>query len=436
VPRAVAPGDSVCAGAINLTGALRISVTGAGDDTALAEIARLMAAAEERRGRYVRLADRAARLYAPIVHVAALATFLGWALLGNLAWQPALMIAVSVLIITCPCALGLAVPAAQVAATGRLLRAGILVKQADALERLAAIDTVVFDKTGTLTLGEPRLADALRPDPGALATAAAIAAASRHPLCRALVAAAGAANAVEGVREMPGYGLSAVTAQGEIRLGSRAWCGAPEDATEDASTGPELWLARPGTLPVRFAFADTPRPCAADAIAALRGRGLSIVLLSGDREGTVAALTAELGIADWRAACRPQDKVAFLERLAKDGRKVLMVGDGLNDAPALAAAFVSMSPASAADVSRTAADLVFQGESLAAVPDAVATALAARRVMMQNLAGAFLYNLFAVPIAAAGWATPLVAAGAMSASSIGVTLNALRLGARPGARRR
>ena len=424
LPRAVRQGDQVFAGTVNLTGALRVAVAAAGEDTVLSEIVRLMEAAESRRSRYVRLADRVARLYAPVVHGAALATFLGWTFIVGIDWQPALMIAVSVLIITCPCALGLAVPAVQVAAGGRLMRAGILVKQADALERLAAVDTVVFDKTGTLTEGRPRLIGEPGRDPEALALAARLAAASRHPLCRALVAAAGGAVPMADVVERPGYGLAA----GTLRLGSRAWCGVSDRDKSEDETGPELWLARPGTAPVRFRFEDTPRAGAAEAVAALRRMGLSVYLLSGDRLGAVKALSARVGIFDGRADCRPSEKVAELERLAARGRKVAMVGDGLNDAPALAAAFVSISPAAAADVSRAAADMVFQGESLMAVVEAIKTARRARRVMFQNLILAAGYNLFAIPLAVAGLATPLVAAAAMSGSSIAVTLNAMRLG--------
>jgi Cu2+-exporting ATPase len=384
-----------------------------------------MEAAEQRRGRYVRLADRAARLYAPLVHMSALATFVGWTWLAGMAWQPALMIAVSVLIITCPCALGLAVPAVQVVASGRLLRAGILVKQADALERLAAIDTVVFDKTGTLTLSRCRLAGEGGVDRDALALAAGLAASSRHPLCRALVEAAKSRSPLAGVRETPGSGLVASSDAGLVRLGSRTWCGVGADDRDAA--GPELWLARPGRPAVRFGFEETLRPDAAAAVAALRAGGLKIALLSGDREPAVRRVGAALGIDDWRGDCRPQDKTAALEALAKSGRKVLMVGDGLNDAPALSAAFVSMSPAAAADVSRTAADLVFQGESLGAVAEAISTARAARRLTRQNLALAAAYNAIAVPLGMAGLVTPLLAAAAMSASSIAVTLNALRL---------
>jgi len=430
LPHSVGVGDGVFAGTLNGSGALTIAVTGAGEDTLLAEIARLMAAAEQRRARYVALADRVARLYAPVVHGLALATFLGWWLLGGLAWQPALLIAVAVLVITCPCALGLAVPAVQAIAGGRLLRQGILLKSATALERLAQVDTVVFDKTGTLTEG----ALTLVPDPGtdraALRLAASLAGASRHPLARSLAQAVPDAPVARDVVEEPGRGLGRRTDAGELRLGSRAWCGVAE-AGESEATGPELWFARPNAAPVRFGFSERLREDAAAVVAELQARGLAVELLSGDRPATVAAVAARLGVARWRAAQSPADKCARLAELAADGRRVLMVGDGLNDAPALAAAHVSLSPSSAADLSQTSADAVFQGARLAPVLETLATARRAGALVRQNFALAFGYNLIAIPVAVAGLATPLIAALAMSGSSLAVIGNALRLARAP-----
>jgi len=423
LPQAVAVGDAVFAGTLNGSGALTIEVTDAGEDTLLAEIARLMDAAEQRRARYVALADRVARLYAPVVHGLALAAFLGWWLLAGLAWQPALLIAVAVLVITCPCALGLAVPAVQVIASGRLMRQGVLLKSATALERLAEVDTVVFDKTGTLTTGTPTLVPDPARDDATLRLAASIAAASRHPLARALARAAPDAPAAQDVAEEPGRGLSLQTEYGEVRLGSRIWCG----VEETGDTGPELWLVRPGAPPVRFAFSEQLREDAEAVVTALKARGLAVELLSGDRPATVAAIAERLGIADWRAAQSPADKCARLAELADAGRRVMMVGDGLNDAPALAAAHVSLSPSSAADLSQTAADAVFQGARLAPVLETLATARRAGRLVRQNFALALGYNLVAIPVAVAGFVTPLIAALAMSASSIAVIGNALRL---------
>lgn len=427
VPARVRAGDKVFAGTMNLSGPIELEVTAAADDTLLAEIVRLMENAEQGRARFVRIADRVARAYSPVVHVLGLATLAGW-LAAGAGWHGAILNAVAVLIITCPCALALAVPAVQVVATGRLLRRGILLKSADALERLAAVDTVVFDKTGTLTLGRPVLSarQSLRNED--LALAAGIALGSRHPLARAVVRAAEAAGlvpaAVAAVREKPGAGLAGTLAGRRVRLGSRRFCGVADSGGAD---GLELWLAEEGRAPARFGFDDAPRRDAAEVVGRLKARGLRVVLLSGDHAAVVAAVARRLGIDDFTAACSPADKVARLARMREEGRKVLMVGDGLNDAPALAAAAVSMSPASAADISQTAADLVFQGDDLSPVANAYGIAVRARQLVAQNITLAVGYNLLAVPLAMAGMVTPLIAAAAMSSSSIIVTANALRL---------
>jgi Cu2+-exporting ATPase len=426
MPAAVKAGDLVYAGAVNLGPALRVSARAAGENTLLAEIVRLMEAAEQKKSLYIALADRVSRLYAPVVHLMALATFAGWWLLMGETWQHSLVYAIAVLIVTCPCALGLAVPVVQVIATGRLMRRGILLKSGTALERLATADTVVFDKTGTLTLGRPALVDADTIDPEALRLAAGMATSSAHPLARALAQATNSP-AIEGVREVPGCGLSLPTPDGETRLGSRVWCGIAEDAGE---AGMELWLARPGQTAVRFAFADAPRPDAAAVIAALKRRGYGVALISGDRTPAVQSVALGLGIENWHARVTPADKTAFLIKLALDGKRVLMVGDGLNDAPALAAAHVSISPSSAADISQTAADAVFQGERLGAVLELLGTAAATRRLVRQNIGAAVAYNLIAVPIAVLGLLTPFLAAIAMSGSSLAVVGNALRLARR------
>ena len=425
VPKAVTKGDPVFAGTVNGTAALTVVVSGAGEDTLLAEIARLTEAAEQRRARYVALADRVARAYAPVVHGLALLTFIGWIAVAGLAWQPALLIAVAVLIITCPCALGLAVPVVQVIASGRLLRKGVLLKSATALERLAEIDRVVFDKTGTLTLGTPELHRDPSVSQADLRRASGIAASSRHPLARALTGACPEARYAEGVEEVPGAGLRQSTPDGEVRLGSRSWCGIGDHAGE--ADGPEMWLSEPGREPVRFTFAERLRPEAKNTIEALRAHGLTIELLSGDRAPAVEKIADALGIAAWRAEQKPADKCAHLEALAAQGSRILMVGDGLNDAPALAAAHVSISPSSAADISQNAADIVFQGNSLAPVAETLSVARRADRMVKQNFALAFGYNVIAVPLAVAGLVTPLIAALAMSASSIMVVGNALRL---------
>jgi Cu2+-exporting ATPase len=391
----------------------------------------MMEAAEQGRSTYRRVADRAASLYAPIVHLTALVTFLGWLLATGDAHH-AMTIAIAVLIITCPCALGLAVPMVQVVAARRLFEAGIMVKGGGALERLAEIDTVVFDKTGTLTLGVPRLVGSCDTNREAIAIAAGLAAHSRHPYSRALVK-AGAGFPVtpivfDELSEHPGYGLEARSGTVIYRLGRPEW--ALADAAEAGWTsGNAVVLARNGSRLTDFRFEERLRGDAATAIAELKDGGLRVEVVSGDRETAVQPIATELDV-PYLAAALPGGKTAHIAALQASGRKVLMVGDGLNDTPALAAAHASMAPASAADVGRNAADMVFLRESLSVVPQAISVARRAGRLVRQNLALATVYNVVAVPIAILGHVTPLVAAVAMSGSSILVVANALRLESR------
>jgi Cu2+-exporting ATPase len=426
-PEAVAPGGRVFAGTLNLTGPLTVTVTTGAGDTLLAEIVRLMEAAERSGSRHVRLADRVARIYAPAVHILALATLVGW-LAAGAGWHMALTTAVAVLVITCPCALGLAVPVVQVVASGCLLGRGVMLKDGGALERLATVDLAAFDKTGTLTEGTPWLTGAPAANAEEWAIAAGLGAGSRHPLAQALAVAARdrgiAPAAIADLAEHPGAGMEGRVGETVVRLGRMDWIGARDDP---GSPAPTLWLEVGDGAPIRFAFEDRLREDAAAAIAGLKAAGLKVVLLSGDRSAAVAAVAAEAGIAAWRASQRPADKAEALATLAHAGRRVLMVGDGINDAPALAGAFVSISPSNAADISQTAADIVFTGRRLAPVATALKVARAARRLILENFGLAIAYNLIAVPVAVTGYATPLVAAIAMSASSVIVTVNALRL---------
>jgi len=411
-------GDAVNAGSINLGQPIVVRAERAGDQTVLVDCVRLIDAAEASRNRFVLLADRVARRYAPTVHLTALLTFLGWYFAAGASLHQSLLIASAVLIITCPCALALAVPVVQVITAGALFRRGILLKAPAALERLAQADTVVFDKTGTLT--EPSLhLDTDGVDPGALSLAASLAASSRHPLARALAAADRTAAALDDVEETPGQGLR----WRDVRLGSRSFC----DVTDaPPSDGPELWLRAGDSPQVRFRFAEALRPDARATVDGLRARGLRVLMLSGDRPDSVRRIAGLLGIDDWRAGCSPTAKIAVLDELAKAGRFALMVGDGLNDSPSLAAAHVSMSPASAADLSQTLADIVFQGRSLAPVATAVIAARRAGGIVRENLALSLGYNLLAVPVAICGFVTPWLAAAAMSSSSLLVITNSLR----------
>lgn len=420
-PVAVAVGQACRAGALNLSGALRLRATARSEDSALAAIARLIELGAQSKSRYVRLADKAAAVYVPVVHTVALLTFAGgWAV--GLGPREALIRAVAVLIVTCPCALGLAVPAVQITASARLFRKGVLVKSGAALERLADADHVVLDKTGVLTEGRPRLKETAA---AALAMAAPLARASRHPLARALAEAAGEGALAEDVTEVPGQGVEGVVGARRCRLGKADFLGVESRGAET-----ELWFGFEGDTRIRFVFADALRTDAAQAIAALRQRGLSVEILSGDLEGPVARAAEAAGIADWRSGCTPQGKAARIDALGAEGRRVLMVGDGLNDAAALAKAHAAMAPGSALEASQNAADLVFSGEDLMAVVDAVDVARSAKARAMENFGLAAVYNLIAGPAAILGVVNPFVAAIAMSGSSLLVTLNALRTGGR------
>ena len=423
-PVAVGVRDTVLAGTINLDAPLTMRITAAEADTVIADIARMMATATQSKSLYVRIADRAARLYAPAVHSLAALSFLGWMLAG-VGWHEALLIAVAVLIITCPCALGLAVPIAQVVATGALMRAGILVKDGAALERLADADTLLIDKTGTLTLGRPTPVGNLGLTAAERPAALALAQASRHPLARALAAALVAegvtAAPASDLTETAGLGIAATIDGASARLGRPDWVGG-------AASGDTLLTAfRLGDGPIRaLRFHDALRPDAGAALDRLSALGLPATLVSGDRPDAVAAIAAPLAIPA-RADLHPGDKLALIETLQATGRRVLMVGDGLNDGPALKAAYVSMAPSSASDVGKTAADLVFLGDRLMPVALAIVAARRTMAVVRQNFVLAIGYNLFAVPLAIAGQVTPLVAALAMSGSSLIVVANALRL---------
>lgn len=418
MPLVMGPGDVVAAGDVNLTGPLTIEVTATGEDTTLRQMAALVETAEGARNRYTALADRAAQIYAPAVHLLALVTFAGWIFAsGDMVLS--LNIAISVLIITCPCALGLAVPAVMTAASGRLFRRGLLVKNGTALERLAEVDTVVFDKTGTLTEGVARIdTDTLSADE--LSVLAALCAVSSHPVSRAIMQAMPAnvvAADVIDIREEAGLGVEGVWEDRIVRVGRAEWVG--------ATASPGLCIGH--SHPVALSFVETLRAGAADAVAALKSAGYQVAVFTGDTPAAAKKLAATLGILDVRSDMRPEEKLHAINDMTGAGRRVLMIGDGLNDTAALSAAHASMSPASALDASRAASDIVLLGRSLSEIPDAVATGRSARARVIENFAIAAGYNAIAIPIAVMGFATPLAAAVAMSASSITVLLNALRL---------
>jgi Cu2+-exporting ATPase len=418
-PVVIGPGDACRAGALNLLGALRIRATARSEDSAVAAIARLVEAGAQSRSKYVRLADKAAALYVPVVHTAAALTLaVGW--MAGLGWREALLRAVAVLIITCPCALGLAVPAVQISASARLFRKGVLVKSGAALERLAEVDHVIFDKTGVLTEGRPRLLDPL---PAAVAMAGPLARASAHPLAKALAAEAGIGLVAEAVVETAGHGVEGMIGGRRARLGRASFVGVDGAAANET----ELWFGFDGDTKIRFVFEDAIRADAAEVVADLRRRGLTVEILSGDVAASVSRVARAIGLDAWAAGLSPQDKAGAVERRAAEGRTVLMVGDGLNDAAALANAHAAMAPGTALDASQNAADLIFSGDGLSAVTTALEVAGSARARALENFGFAALYNLVAAPAAMLGFINPFVAALAMSGSSLVVTLNALRM---------
>lgn len=424
-PLELEKGSEVYSGMINLDAPLTIKATAARSDSLLAEITRLVEAGQQSRSSYVRLADKAAQLYVPVVHTLALGTFILWWVMGGEV-RPAILNAIAVLIITCPCALGLAVPAVQVVASGRLFKEGVLVKSGDALERLATADHVIFDKTGTLTEGRPRLINADEIGAESIELASKLARTSRHPLSRAIADYTGMGDTADAIDETPGGGIKGHVAGRDIKFGSARWLGLPA-SPDDGSDNLEAWLVIEGQEPVRFVFADQLREDAVKAVDDLKHRHFQTELLSGDRAGPVRSVAEALDIDKAESGLKPQDKIARIQALIEEGSYPLMVGDGINDAPALSAAHVSISMGSAAEISRSAADLVIQGDNLGVLGTAVDIARASRRRVFENFALAAAYNCIAVPLAVFGFVTPMIAAIAMSASSLLVTGNAMRL---------
>jgi Cu2+-exporting ATPase len=421
--RKVSAGATIYAGSMNDAGTLTLLVTAGGTATLVDEIEKLLEKAAGAKSQAMRLADRAARVYAPVVHLTAALTCAGW-LAAGASVHDAIVTAIAVLIITCPCALALAIPAVQVVASGALFRARLILNSGDAIERLAEADTVIFDKTGTLTLPEPRVVNAGAVDAGLLQMAARLALSSHHPLAMALSREAAQRTPFDAATEEPGQGVRVTIDGVEARLGSAAFCGVARSGVHEPGLS-HIYFSHDGRS-ATFAISQRLRPDAVEVVRSLQALGLDIRILSGDRNDAVRPVAEALGIAAWGAELKPAEKIALIEELKAQGRRVLMVGDGLNDAPALASAHVSLSPIDAADVTQAQADAVFLGEKLEPVLDAIVISRRARRLMKENLWLAVVYNAVAVPIAIAGLVTPLIAALAMSGSSMLVTLNALR----------
>lgn len=424
-PLSVAERSEIEAGTLNLTGALDIIALRDAEHSFLADVLRMMAAAEQGRGKYVRIADRMAAFYAPAVHMLALLAFVGWMLATGGDWHYSVYVSISVLIVTCPCALGLAVPVVHVIGAARLFEGGILMKDGSSLERLAEADRVLFDKTGTLTTGMPKVERAEFPDHDSAAVARALAMHSNHPASLALRGYIDNAPAtVSAIRELPGFGVDGIRGGRRCRLGRGDWVG--ELASKRSRFDGPAFCVEPGEI-VPITLAETLRDGALDGLGRLAAYGIPVEIVSGDGAGAVARVASQLGIDRYSGSLTPSEKIERIKTLQRDGCRVLMVGDGLNDAPALSAAHVSFAPASASDAGRLAADFVFTRGNLSAVVLALDIAKRAAVLVRQNFGLAVLYNCIAVPLALAGMVTPLLAAIAMSASSVLVVANSTRL---------
>lgn len=401
------------AGEINLSAPFQMRATAVGEDSSLRRMAALVETAEHARNSYTALADRAAAIYAPAVHLLALAAFLGWMIYSGDA-RLSINIAIAVLIITCPCALGLAVPAVSTAAVSRLFSHGFLVKHGTALERIAEVDYILFDKTGTLTQPSIEIPASVTAEDRAAIKA--LAQASDHPMSKALMASLAGDKVAEllAITEVAGEGITGLLGAQTLRLGRGAWLGA-----EFAGMG----FQRGDGPPLMLRTSETLRPGVVEAIARM---GLPCEVITGDTAEPAQKLAALLGL-QVTSDARPADKLRRLEELKAQGYHVLMIGDGLNDTAALAAAHASIAPALALEASRSASDIVVLKESFAELPLILAVSRGTKRLSQQNFKIATIYNLVSVPLALAGFATPLAAALAMSISSITVLLNAQRM---------
>ncbi len=443
LPRLVRIGAEVFAGMINLSAPLKIRITKSAENSLLSEIVKISSEVELKKNHYIRMADKLAKFYTPAVHLLAFITFCFWFKSG---WELALMNATAVLIITCPCALALAVPIVQTIAISKLLQRGILVKSGEALEKLLTAQAIVFDKTGSVTIGLPRLLDiefisgekiSAEQKKNYLMLAASLAKNSKHPISQAISAAYDGKLEELSVQENQGLGLVSAFQNQIIKLGRREFCEIMLRQTQQENSTVTMGLSK-GDLRLKcfmkfgndelvFFFEDEIKSDAKSVISKLKQLGKRVILLSGDSENLVKNVADELGISEFYFAQTPLSKMKFLEKLKAEKYKIIMVGDGLNDAPSLALADVSISFSRASDIAQNIADIVIQGEKLSPIITLINSTKKALSLMKENLLIALIYNLIALPFAVSGYVVPLIAALAMSSSSLLVLFNSLRM---------
>ena len=416
-----AKGVSVYSGTLNVGPTLQAEVLNQTENSLINEISKLLDSGEQKRSKYRQAADFAAELYVPVVFALSAAAFIGW-LFFTEELRLAIFAAISVLVITCPCALALAAPVVQIVAAGKLFAKGTYLKSGDALERIHACDHVVFDKTGTLTELKSNTEGSLSDDQ--LALVAQLSRASRHPASQAISDLAGPGPIADMIEEHKGLGVSGTINGKPARLGSHHWVTGPDDA-DQSTTGPWFWIE--GSAPFSIDIDETPRPGAVELITYLRKHRIGFDICSGDDQTRVDRLARKLSIDAAIGGMSPLDKVEHIKRLADEGKQVLMIGDGLNDAGALSLAHAALAPGGALDIARTASDCVYASDTLEHIVDILEVARTSQKRIKENFGLANIYNIIAVPVAFFGLVTPLIAALAMSASSIVVTLNALRI---------
>ena len=418
-PKLVNQNDYLYAGTVNVSAAIKVEVQKIGEQTIISEIIKLLENAGQKKSKYQMLSDRVSKIYTPFVLTIAIITYLWWINIEGIESSQALLYAVSVLIITCPCALGLAVPVAQVITSMRLMSKGVLLKTQDALEKLSNIQSAIFDKTGTITSGRPSLIQQ-NTSKEKMQIIATMASHSKHPLCKAIY------NSFTGeilsfdVVEHKGMGLLGNFNGEEVKLGNREFCGIDENINDEYM---ECWFLCGNNKPLRLLFADSLRQGSAEMVAYFKNHCQDVLILSGDRENVVKKMALNLQV-DYRAECTPEEKYTYLE-YNKDN-KVMMVGDGLNDAAALKMAYVSASHSEAIDITQNSADIIFQND-IKSLVFAHKISKRANKVMKQNIAMSFVYNVVTIPIAMMGLVIPIIAAITMSLSSIMVVLNSCRI---------